>query len=94
MSMAERIVTMDDAALVRFRDNVQRLAATPGRQQNEAIALAPLIEAELAERESKKPPKKISKATLATQAAKAEKAAKRAEALEAAAEAREAAAAG
>ncbi|OYX30519.1 MAG: hypothetical protein B7Y99_11580 [Caulobacterales bacterium 32-69-10] len=92
MSMAERILTMDDASLVRLRDNARRLEASPGRQQNEAAALVPLIEAELAERESKKPVKKVSKATLASQAAKAAKAAKLAAAIEANAEAREAAA--
>ncbi|HTI66940.1 MAG TPA: hypothetical protein VL460_05260 [Caulobacteraceae bacterium] len=90
MTVAERILTMDDAALLRFRDNVRRLQAAPGRQQNEALALAPLIEAEVAVREARKPPKKTAKPTKAALAKKAAAEAKAAAAAEEAEEAEEA----
>jgi hypothetical protein len=75
MSIAERIPTLDDAALSRLRLNCLRLEATPGRQQREAAELVVLIEAEVAEREARKPPKKLTKAALAKKVAAEAKAA-------------------
>ena len=59
MTMADRLPTMTDADLASLHANAQRLettAATPG-QQKAAADMLPLIAAELAEREARKPPK-------------------------------------
>ena len=59
MSMADRIPAMSDADLASLRDNAQRLetqGTTPGQKQAAADML-PLITAELAEREARKPKK-------------------------------------
>ena len=59
MSMADRLPTMSDADLASLHANAKRLettAATPG-QQKAAGEMLPLVEAELAAREAKKPPK-------------------------------------
>ena len=80
MTIAARIPTLDDAALSRLRLNCLRLEAIPGRQQREAAELVPLIEAEVAVREARKPPKKSAKPTKAALAKKAAAEAKAAEA--------------
>ena len=59
MSMVDRLPTMSDADLASLHENAKRLeagAATPG-QQKAAAEMLPLIAAELAERESRKPKK-------------------------------------
>ena len=59
MSMVDRIPAMSDADLASLHANAQRLetqGTTPG-QQKAAAEMLPLIAAELAERESRKPPK-------------------------------------
>ena len=59
MSMADRIPGMSDIDLATLHANAQRLqttAATPGQQQA-AAEMLPLIAAELAEREARKPKK-------------------------------------
>ena len=63
MSMADRLPTMTDADLASLHANARRLetqGATPG-QQKAAADMLPLITAELAEREARKPPKPAAK---------------------------------
>jgi hypothetical protein len=56
MAIADRIPTLDDAALANLRDNAARLGASgAGQQQKQAMTLLPLIEAELASRKAAKP---------------------------------------
>jgi hypothetical protein len=58
MSIADLLPTLDDAALANLRANAVRLqAGVEGDTQKRAASLLPLIEAELAEREARKPPK-------------------------------------
>ncbi|HTK34001.1 MAG TPA: hypothetical protein VL358_01785 [Caulobacteraceae bacterium] len=62
MAIADMIPDMDAASLANLRANALRLkASNDGRQQEQASALLPLIEAELAAREALKPPKKSAK---------------------------------
>jgi hypothetical protein len=62
MAIADLIPNMDDAGLANLRDNARRLkASNDGRQQEQAALLLPLIEAELTERQARKPPKKTAK---------------------------------
>jgi hypothetical protein len=72
MTIAERILTLDDAALLRLQANARRLEATPGSQQHEAARLVPLIDAEVAERLARKPPKTVAKRAAKPKAAKPE----------------------
>lgn len=58
MSMADLIPTLDDEGLANLRANAQRLENSDvARQAEQASALLPLIDAELAERLSRVPPK-------------------------------------
>jgi hypothetical protein len=57
MSIAERLPTMVDAELVTLRANALRLEAAGGAQMAKAAELLPLIDAEIAERLARKPPK-------------------------------------
>lgn len=58
MSMADLIPTLDDEGLANLRANAQRLENSEiARQAEQAAALLPLIDAELAERLSRVPPK-------------------------------------
>lgn len=58
MSMAGLIPTLDDEGLANLRANAQRLESSDvARQAEQASALLPLIDAELAERLSRVPPK-------------------------------------
>lgn len=58
MSMADLIPTLDDEGLANLRANAQRLESSEvARQAEQASALLPLIDAELAERLSRVPPK-------------------------------------
>ncbi len=58
MAMADLIPTLDDEGLANLRANAQRLEASGiARQQAQASALLPLIDAELAERLLRAPPK-------------------------------------
>lgn len=63
MSMADLIPTLDDEGLANLRANAQRLENSDvARQAEQASALLPLIDAELAERLARLPPKAPSKA--------------------------------
>ena len=53
MAIADKLPTLDDAALARLRANAARLQAAGGAMREEAALLLPLIEAEIAERERK-----------------------------------------
>jgi hypothetical protein len=56
MTISEMIPSLDDAALANLRSNATRLEATgAGQKRQEAADLLPLIDAELAERASRKP---------------------------------------
>lgn len=58
MAVADMLPTMDDKALESLKANALRLQLEPeGARQKQAELLLPLIEAELAEREARKPPK-------------------------------------
>ena len=58
MAVADMLPTMDDKALESLKANALRLQDEPeGTRQKQAEMLLPLIEAELAEREARKPPK-------------------------------------
>ena len=58
MAIADMLPTMDDAALASLRINASRLQAdADGARQEQAAMLLPLIDAELAERDARKPPK-------------------------------------
>ena len=63
MSVADKIPTLDDAALANLRSNAARLETQGDKaRQQEAVSLLPLIDAEIATRKANKPPK----ATVAT----------------------------
>ena len=58
MTVADMLPKMDDKALDSLRANALRLQDEPeSARQKQAVLLLPLIEAELAEREARKPPK-------------------------------------
>jgi hypothetical protein len=57
MTVAERIPHLDDAELANLHANALRMQGDDGRRGEQATALIPLIEAELAERVAKKPPR-------------------------------------
>ena len=58
MAIADMLPTMDDKALDSLKANALRLQDEPdGARQKQADLLLPLIEAELAEREARKPPR-------------------------------------
>lgn len=60
MAISDLIPTMDDQALANLRANAQRLAVSgAARQQTDAAALIPLIEAEVADRIARKPAKAV-----------------------------------
>ena len=60
MALADMLPTFDDASLLSLRSNAVRLAAdTAGARREDAAALLPLIEAEIAGREANKPPKPV-----------------------------------
>jgi hypothetical protein len=60
MAIADLIPTLDDKALANLHDNAVRLQAGPETaNQKRAVVLLPIIEAELAERDAKKPPKRV-----------------------------------
>jgi hypothetical protein len=59
MAIADMIPGLDKVGLANLRNNALRLQASSDvRQQEQASAILPLIEAELAAREALKPPKK------------------------------------
>ncbi len=59
MSIADQIPTFNDEQLASLRANAVRLEATSeGNKRQTAAELIPLIDAELAQREAAKPPKK------------------------------------
>ena len=63
MAMADLIPTLDDEGLANLRANAQRLeTSSVARQAEQASALLPLIDAELAERLTRIPPKAPPKA--------------------------------
>ena len=63
MTMADRIPAMSDADLASLHANAQRLETSANPvQQKAATEMLPLITAELAEREARKPPKPAPKA--------------------------------
>ena len=58
MTIADMIPTLDDAALANLRRNATRLeAGDDAAKRAQAADLMPLIDAELADREARKPPK-------------------------------------
>jgi hypothetical protein len=58
MAIADLIPSMDDSSLATLRSNASRIeGGVKGAKQEAAANLLPLIDAELADRESKKPPK-------------------------------------
>ena len=60
MAIADMLPTMDDGALATLRSNAARLeGGAAGAQQKQAALLLPLIDAELAERDARKPPKPV-----------------------------------
>ena len=60
MAIADMLPKMDDKALESLKVNALRLQEEPeGARQKQAEMLLPLIEAELAEREARKPPKPV-----------------------------------
>ncbi len=60
MAISDLIPTMDDQALANLRANAQRLEGSgTARQQTDAAALIPLIEAEVADRIARKPAKPV-----------------------------------
>ena len=63
MALSEMLPTFDDAALLNLRSNAVRLAAEPGARHEAAAALLPLIEAEIADRDAKRPPKIVRRPT-------------------------------
>jgi hypothetical protein len=91
MAIADMIPTLDDDALASLRANAERLSAgAPGPKTDEAAALLPLVETELAAREALKPPKAVKARISRSKAAKAAEAAEAAQAEEDAEEAQEA----
>ena len=70
MTMADMIPTMHDADLASLQGNAQRLEATgTDKQKRDAAELLPLIAAEMADREAKKPAKAAKKAPAKKKAA-------------------------
>ena len=58
MTVADMLPTMDDAALSNLMTNAKRLqTGAEGPRRDQAAELVPLIEAEQAERQARKPPK-------------------------------------
>jgi hypothetical protein len=58
MAIADLIPSMDDLSLATLRSNASRIeGGVKGAKQEAAANLLPLIDAEMADRESKKPPK-------------------------------------
>ena len=58
MALADMLPTMDDAALASLMSNAKRLqSGAEGPRRDQAAELVPLIEAEQADRQAKKPPK-------------------------------------
>ncbi len=58
MAIADMLPTLDDTALASLRVNASRLeAGEDGARQKQAAVLLPLIDAEMAERDARKPPK-------------------------------------
>lgn len=58
MALADQIPTMDDAGLANLKVNALRLQASgAAKQQEQAQAILPVIEEELARRLALKPPK-------------------------------------
>lgn len=74
MAIADMIPTLDDAALASLGANARRLSqGAPGPRTNEAVALLPLVEAEVSAREALNPPNPAKpKARRAKAAAEAE----------------------
>ncbi len=57
MAIGDKLSSMDDASLKTLKANASRLQFSGGAQSEAALSLLPLIEAELAERLSRKPAK-------------------------------------
>ncbi len=57
MAIGDKLSLMDDASLTTLKANASRLQFSGGAQSQAAIALLPLIEAELSVRLSRKPAK-------------------------------------
>ena len=56
MALADMLPTMDDAALASLMSNAKRLqSGAEGPRRDQAAELVPLIEAEQADRQAKKP---------------------------------------
>lgn len=62
MPLADKLPGFDDAALLSLRSNAVRLVSESGARYEEAMALLPLIEAEIAERDAKRPAKAVRRA--------------------------------
>jgi len=60
MTMADRVPDLDDKALANLLANAKRLSASgTAEQQNEANAIVPLVEAEMAARKAAAPPRAV-----------------------------------
>ena len=60
MAIVDMLPTMDDSSLASLRVNAARLHdGVASAQQKQAAILLPLIDAEMAEREARKPPKPV-----------------------------------
>jgi len=57
MAIGDKIPNMDDASLTTLKANASRLQFVGGAQSEAALALLPLIDAEIADRLSRKPAK-------------------------------------
>ena len=57
MPLADMLPDFDDASLLNLRRNAVRLISESGLRHDEAVALLPLIEAEIAKRDAERPPK-------------------------------------
>jgi len=55
MAIGDKLSIMDDASLTNLKANASRLQFSGGAQSEAALALLPMIEAELAVRLSRKP---------------------------------------
>jgi hypothetical protein len=55
--MTDRLSKLDKQQLLTLKANARRLEADAGARSNEATALIPLIDAELARRSAAEPPK-------------------------------------
>ncbi len=60
MTLAERLPSLAREELLALRENARRLGSEAGTRQEEAAALLPLIEAELAQRAERQPAKAAS----------------------------------